>query len=118
MAAPFCVLPQDERWSPCLRMWGRQLINPPITDFWNSWRARCQTLDRRRRGAKRLLHECHQGLVLERFGKKWEVPPVYAVPCQILVDIAGHEDHSQVFSHAERADGQLVAVHVGELIGA
>ena len=43
-------------------------------------------------------------------------PPAYAVPCQILVDIAGHEDHSQVFSHAERADGQFMAVDVGELL--
>ena len=43
---------------------------------------------------------------------------MYAVPCHILIDIAGHKDHSQVFSHAERADGQLVAVHVGELIEA
>ena len=67
---------------------------------------------------KSLSHECHQGLVLKRFGKKWEVPPAYAVPRQILVDIAGHEDHSQVFSYAERAVGQFVAVHVGELIGA
>ena len=67
---------------------------------------------------KSLSRECHQGLVLKRFGKNWEVPPAYAVSCQILVYIAGHEDHPQVFSHAERADGQLVAVHVGELIGA
>ncbi len=67
---------------------------------------------------KSLSHECQQGLVIKRFGKKWEVPPAYAVPCQILVDIAGHEDHSQVFSHAERAGGQLVAVDVGKLIGA
>jgi len=67
---------------------------------------------------KSLPHECHQGLVLKRFGKKWKAPPAYAVPCQILVDIAGHEDHSQVFSYAERADGQLVAVDVGKLIGA
>jgi hypothetical protein len=37
---------------------------------------------------KRLLHECQQDLVIKRFGKKWEVPPAYAVPCQILVDIA------------------------------
>jgi len=66
---------------------------------------------------KSLSHECHQGLVLKRFGKKLEGPTAYAVPCQILVDIARHEDHSQVFPHAERADGQLVAVDVGELIG-
>ena len=65
---------------------------------------------------KSLSHECHQGLVLKRFGKKWEVPPAYAVSCQILVDIAGHEDHSQVFSYAERADGQLMAVDVGEFV--
>ena len=64
-----------------------------------------------------LLHECHQGLTLKRFVKKWKVPPAYAVSCQILIDIAGHEDHSQVFPHAERADGQLMAMHVGELIG-
>ena len=97
---------------------GRQLIKPPITDFWNSGLARCQTLDRRRRRVKSLSHECHQGLLLKRFGKKWEVSPAYAVPCQILVDIAGHKDHSQVFSHVERADGQLVPVHMWELIGA
>jgi len=56
--------------------------------------------------------------VLERFGKKGKVSPVYAIPSQIVVYIAGHEDHAQVFSHAERTDGQLVAMHVGELIGA
>ncbi|HYM88695.1 MAG TPA: hypothetical protein VES92_06215 [Nitrospiraceae bacterium] len=67
---------------------------------------------------KSLSHECHQGLVLKRFGKKWEFPPAYAVSCQILVDIAGHEDYSQVFSYVERADSQVVAVHMGELIGA
>lgn len=67
---------------------------------------------------KRLMHECHQGLVLERFGEKWEVPPAYTVPCQILVDVAGHENYSQVFPYAERADGQLVAVNMGKLIGA
>jgi hypothetical protein len=67
---------------------------------------------------KSLSHDCYQGLVLKRFEKKWEVPPVYTVPFQILVDIAGHEDHSQVFSNTERTDGQFVAVHVGELVGA
>ena len=67
---------------------------------------------------KSLSHKRHQGLRLKRFGKKWEGSPAYAVSCQVLVDIAGHEDDSQVFSYAERADGQLVAVHVGELIGA
>ena len=67
---------------------------------------------------KSLSHECYQSLVLKRFGKKWEVSPAYAVPFQIPVDIAGHEDHSQVFSHVERADGQLVSVHMRELIGA
>ena len=97
---------------------GRQLINPSITDCWISGCARCQTFDRRRRRTKSLLHERQQGLVLKRFGEKWEVPPAYAVSCQIMVDIAGHEDDSQVFPYAERADGQLVAVHVGELIGA
>lgn len=65
---------------------------------------------------KSLSHECHQGLVLKRFGKKWEVPPAYAVSCQIPVDIVGHEDHSQVFSHAERADRQFMAVDVGEFV--
>ena len=65
---------------------------------------------------KSLSHEWNQSLVLKRFGKKWEVPPAYTVPCQILVDIAGHEDHSQVFSYVERADGQLVAVDVGEFV--
>ena len=67
---------------------------------------------------KSLLHERQQGLALKRFGEKWEVPPAYTVPCQIMVDIAGHEDDSQIFPYAERAEGQLVAVHVGELIGA
>ncbi len=67
---------------------------------------------------KRLSHECYQGLILKRFGKIWEAPPADAVPSQILVDITGHEDHSQVFSYAERTYGQLVAVHVGKLIGA
>ena len=61
---------------------------------------------------KSLLHECQQGLILKWFGEEWEVPPTYAVPCQILVDIAGHEDDSQIFPYAKRADGQLVAVHV------
>ena len=67
---------------------------------------------------KSLSHECHQSLGLKRFGKKWEAPTAYAVPCQVLVDIARHEDHSQVFPHAERADGKFMAVDVGELIGA
>ena len=67
---------------------------------------------------KSLSHECYQSLVLKRFGKKWEVSPAYAVPFQIPVDIAGHEDHSQVFPYAERADGKFMAVDVGELIGA
>ena len=67
---------------------------------------------------KSLLHKCQQGLVLKRFGEKREGPPANAVPCQILVDIAGHEDNSQIVPHAKRADGQLVSVHVGELIGA
>ena len=67
---------------------------------------------------KSLLHECHQSLVLKRFGEKWEVAPAYAVPCQILVDVAGHENYSQVFPYAECADGQLVAVDMGKLIGA
>jgi hypothetical protein len=55
-------------------------------------------------------------LVRQRFGKKWDHPPAYAVPCQFLVDIAGHEDHSQVFPHAERADGKFMAVDVGEFV--
>lgn len=67
---------------------------------------------------KSLLHERQQGLVLKRFGEKREVAPAYAVPCQIMVDVAGHEDDSQIFPHAKRADGQFVSVHVGELIGA
>ncbi len=67
---------------------------------------------------KSLLHECHQGLVLKRFGDKREVPPAYAVPCQILVYVAGHENDSQVFPYVECADGQLVAVDMGKLIGA
>jgi hypothetical protein len=33
-----------------------------------------------------------------------------------MVDIAGHEDDSQIVSYAKRADGQLVAVHMGKLI--
>jgi len=56
-------------------------------------------------------------LGLKRFWKKWEIPPAYAVACQVLIDIAGHEDHSQVFSHVVCADSQLVAMHMGELIG-
>jgi hypothetical protein len=96
----------------------RQLINPPITDFWNSGRALCQTFDRRQRRLKSLSHECYQSLLIKGFGKKWEVSPAYAIPCQILVDIAGHEDHPQVFSYTERAEGQLVAMYVRELIGA
>jgi hypothetical protein len=35
-----------------------------------------------------------------------------------MVNIAGHEDHAQVFSHVESSDSQLVAMHVGKLIGA
>ena len=66
---------------------------------------------------KSLFHECQQSLSLKRFGEKWEVPSSYAVACQIMVDIAGHEDDSQIVPYAERADGQIVAVHVGELIG-
>ena len=77
-----------------------------------------QTLDRRRRRFENLSHERHQGLDLKRFGEKWETTLAYAVPCQVLVDIAGHEDYSQVFPYAERADGQLVAMYMGELIGA
>jgi hypothetical protein len=64
-----------------------------------------------------LLHECDQGLGLKRLRKKWEGSPVYAVPGQILVDVARHEDHSQVFPYTERAEGQLMAVHMGELVG-
>jgi hypothetical protein len=55
-------------------------------------------------------------LVLKRFGKKWEGSPAYAVPCQFLVDIVRHEDYSQVFAHAERADGKFMAVDVGEFV--
>ena len=54
--------------------------------------------------------------MLKWFGKKCEAPPAYAVPCQIMVDIARHEDHSQVFPHAERADGKFMAVDVGEFV--
>ena len=67
---------------------------------------------------KNLIHECQQGLSLKWFGEKWEVPSTYAVPSQVLVDVAGHEDYSQIFPYAERAEGQLVAMDVGELIGA
>ena len=67
---------------------------------------------------KSLLHERQQSLMLKRFGDKWEVPPAYAVPCQILIDLAGHNDDSQVFSYAECTDSQLMAVYMGELIGA
>jgi hypothetical protein len=35
------------------------LIKPSIPNFWNSWLAFCQTLGRRRRRVKSLLHECH-----------------------------------------------------------
>lgn len=65
---------------------------------------------------ERLFYECQQGLRLKRFGKKWEVPPAYPVACQIMVDIAGHEDDSQIVPYTERAEGQLVAVHVRELV--
>ncbi len=67
---------------------------------------------------KSLLHERQQRLMLKWLGKKWQVSPAYAVSGQIMVDIAGHEDDSQIFSYADRADGQFVAVHVGKLIGA
>ena len=63
------------------------------------------------------MHECQQGLKLKRFGEIREVPPTYAVARQIMVNIAGHEDDSQIVPYEERADGQLMAVHVGELIG-
>ena len=97
---------------------GRQLISPPITDFWSFWWACCQAFNRRRGLLEYLPYECHQGLGLKWFRKKWELPSVDAVSCQILLDIAGHEDYSQVFPYAKRADGQFVAMHVGELIGA
>ena len=97
---------------------GCRLVNPPITDCRISLRACCQTFDRRWRRMKSLLYECHQGLVFKRFGEKWEVAPAYAVPCQILIDVAGHENDSQVFPYVECADGQLVAVDMGKLIGA
>ena len=78
----FCVLLREERMVVASEDVGsRQLIDPPITDFWYFWRARCQTLDRRRRCVERLSHERQQGLLVKRFGKKWEVPPAYAVPC-------------------------------------
>jgi len=53
---------------------------------------------------------------LKRFGNKWEVSSTYAVPCQFLVDIARHEGHSEVYPHAERADGQFIAMDVGEFV--
>jgi hypothetical protein len=96
----------------------RRLINPPIPDRWSFGRACRQTLDRRRRRFENLPHERHQGLDLKRFGEKWETSTAYAVLRQVLVDIAGHEDYSQVFPYAERAHGQFVAMYVGELIRA
>ena len=77
-----------------------------------------QTLDRRRRRIENLSHQCHQGLDLKWFGEKRETSPADAVPSHVLLNIAGHEDYSQVFPYAERADGQLVAVYMGKLIGA
>ena len=65
-----------------------------------------------------LLHERKQPLMIKRFWKKGEVPPSDAVSCQVMIDIAGHEDDSQIFPYAERTDGKLVAVHVRKLIGA
>ena len=54
--------------------------------------------------------------MLKRFGEEWETSTAYAVPCQFLVDIAGHEDDSQVHPQAERTDGQFMAMDVGEFV--
>lgn len=35
-----------------------------------------------------------------------------------MVDLAGHENYSQIFPYAERANRQLMAVNMRELIGA
>ena len=65
---------------------------------------------------KSVPHECHQGLVLKRFGKKWEVPGVCRIPARSRSILSDMRDHSQVFSHAERADRQFMAVDVGEFV--
>ena len=43
---------------------------------------------------------------------------MYAISCQFLVDLAGHENHPQIVPYAECPDGQFMAVDMRELIGA